>query len=92
MSGTAAGIVIGQAFAEVDRFGSDFTLPLVFLALLIPLLRTRVAVYVALTAGATTLLLGRIAPPGFAIFGAALAASTVGALMGRDAASARART
>jgi predicted branched-subunit amino acid permease len=78
--GTAAGIVAGQAIADVRRFGSDFTLPLVFLALLVPLLRTRVAVYVASAAGATTLLLEQFAPAGLAIFGAAVVASTVGTL------------
>ncbi len=59
-TGTVAGSFAGDAIPDVRRFGIDFTLPLVFLALLIPLVRTRAALLVVLTAGATTLLLGRI--------------------------------
>jgi len=76
--GTAAGIAAGHAIPDVRRFGIDFTLPLVFLALLIPLVRTRTTVFVVLTAGVTTVLLGQIAASGVAILGAGLIASAVG--------------
>lgn len=86
--GTAAGIIAGNTIPDVHRFGSDFTLPLVFLALLIPLIRTRTTVYVALTAGMMTLFLGHIAAPSITILGAGLVASAVGAMLSSRAAQA----
>jgi predicted branched-subunit amino acid permease len=82
--GTAVGIAAGQLLPDPARFGSDFALPLVFLALLIPLIRTWATLYVALAAGAMTLLLEHFISTGLAILGAALVASTVGTVSSRD--------
>jgi predicted branched-subunit amino acid permease len=87
-AGTAAGLVAGRAIPDLHRFGGDFALPMVFLALLVPLVRSRATLYVALTAGLTTLLLGRIATTGIAILGAGLLASAVGAALRPGAAQA----
>ena len=84
-AGTALGIATGRAFPALQRPGIDFTLPLIFLALLIPLVRTRAALLVALTVGAATFLLGRIVPTGLAILGAAILGSAVGVGASRGA-------
>lgn len=88
-AGAAAGIAVGRALPDVRQLGIDFTLPLIFLALLVPLVRTRAALLVALIAGAAMLLLARIAPTGVAVLGAGVAASLVGAGYARRAAQQR---
>jgi predicted branched-subunit amino acid permease len=57
----------------------DFVAPLTFLAVLVPLVRTRAAVLTALVAGVTALLVARLAPGGVAVLGAGLAGSAAGA-------------
>src|SRR5919202_3789021 len=68
--GTALGSALGQALPDPHGLGIDFVVPLAFLAVLVPLLRTRRALLVALVAAAATLILGRLGPSGLAVLGA----------------------
>jgi predicted branched-subunit amino acid permease len=52
--------------------------PLTFLAVLVPLLRTRAARITGLTSGLTALLLTRILPLGLSVLGAGLAGCAAG--------------
>jgi predicted branched-subunit amino acid permease len=63
----------------------DFVVPLTFLAVLVPLLRTRAAALTALVAGAVTLLMVRLAPSGVVVLSASLTGSVVGAWWARRA-------
>ena len=81
--GTAIGATTVHALPDLRRLGVDFVVPLTFLAVLLPLLRTRAAVLVALVAGVVTLLMGQLAPGGAVVLGAGLAGSAVGAWWSR---------
>jgi predicted branched-subunit amino acid permease len=76
--GTGIGAAAGHALPDPRRLGVDFVVPLTFLAVLVPLVRTRAAAVAALVAGAATLLLAWLAP-GVAVLGAGLAGSAAGA-------------
>jgi 4-azaleucine resistance transporter AzlC len=83
---TLAGVLLGSALPETGGLGLDFVFPLMFLALLVPLLRPRgegegVArrrVAVALVSGVLALLLGQFIPAGATIFLAILFATALG--------------
>ena len=77
--GTALGLTVGTGLLAIRGLGIDFVLPLIFLALLIPLLRSRPALGVAIIAGGGTLLLTRVIPSGLAVLIAGLVASLCGA-------------
>jgi 4-azaleucine resistance transporter AzlC len=64
LSGTAVGVVAGHALGDPKDFGLDGAFPALFLALLVPQLRTRRAVVAALVAGVVALVLIPITPPG----------------------------
>ena len=64
LSGTAVGVVAGHALGDPKDFGLDGAFPALFLALLVPQLRTRRAVVAALVAGVIALVLIPITPPG----------------------------
>ena len=76
--GTAIGAAAGDVLPDPRRLGVDVVVPLTFLAVLVPLVRTRSAALAALVAGAATLLLMQLAPT-VAVLGAGLAGSAVGA-------------
>ena len=78
-AGTALGAILGHAVPDPRRLGVDLVVPLTFLAVLVPLVRTRTAALTALVAGATALLLVRLAPGGVTVLGAGLAGSAAGA-------------
>ena len=78
-AGTALGAILGHAVPDPRRLGVDLVVPLTFLAVLVPLVRTRTATLTALVAGATALLLVRLAPGGVTVLGAGLAGSAAGA-------------
>ena len=80
--GTALGAAVGDALPDPRRLGVDFVVPLTFLAVLIPLVRTRAAALSALVAGAAALLLTWLAPS-VAVLGAGLAGSAAGAWWAR---------
>lgn len=81
--GTAIGTIGGGALPAARGLGLDLVAPLTFLAVLVPLVRTRPAVLTALSAATTAMALGRVAPVGIAVLGAGLLGGAVGAWAGR---------
>jgi branched chain amino acid efflux pump len=73
VGGTALGTVIGDLL-DPEAIGLDAAFPALFLALLAPYLRSRRALLTAVVAGAITLVLLPVAPPGVPIVVASLAA------------------
>ena len=73
VGGTALGTVVGDLL-DPEAIGLDAAFPALFLALLVPYLRTRSAVATALAAAAITLALLPLAPAGLPIVAASLAA------------------
>ena len=82
--GTMLGMALGRALPDPRRLGLDFVVTLTFLAVLVPLVRTRATVLVALVAGVATLLLVQVVPSGVAVLGAGLAGCVAGALASRE--------
>ena len=80
---TFAGALLGGVIPDPERIGVDFVFPLAFLALLVPLLRRRVDVLVAVVAGALAWLLARGLPGGLPILLAGVVGSLLGALLTR---------
>jgi predicted branched-subunit amino acid permease len=76
--GTLLGAVLGPTLPDPRGLGLDLVGPLTFLAVLVPLVRTRAAGIVAATAAVATLLLGRVLPGGAAVLAAGLVACAVG--------------
>jgi len=72
IGGTAVGTVVGDLL-DPEAIGLDAAFPALFLALLVPYLRTRRAIAAALTAGAITIVLIPVAPAGLPIVAASLA-------------------
>jgi branched chain amino acid efflux pump len=73
VGGTALGTVIGDLL-DPEAIGVDAAFPALFLALLAPYLREQRALLTAIVAGAITLVLIPVAPPGVPIVAASLAA------------------
>lgn len=76
--GTALGAVLGAALPSPTAFGINLVAPLAFLAVLVPLVRTRPLALVALAAGGTAYLISLVAPSGLAVLGAGLAGCLLG--------------
>jgi predicted branched-subunit amino acid permease len=74
VGGTVLGVLLGDAIGDPDRFGLDALFPAFFLALLVPELRTRTEVSVALGAAALALALTPVVPAGVPILAACLLA------------------
>jgi 4-azaleucine resistance transporter AzlC len=72
VGGTALGTVVGDLL-DPEAIGLDAAFPALFLALLAPYARSRRALATALVAGAITLALLPVAPPGVPIVAASLA-------------------
>ena len=77
--GTLLGSVLGAALPGPGAFGINMVAPLAFLAVLVPLVRSRPLVLVCAVAGVVAWLLLRVAPGGVAVLGAGLAGCCVGA-------------
>jgi predicted branched-subunit amino acid permease len=77
--GTALSAGLGAALPGPRAFGIDLVAPLAFLAVLVPLVRSRAALVVVVAAGVAAVLLARIAPGGLAVLGAGLVGCAVGA-------------
>jgi 4-azaleucine resistance transporter AzlC len=73
VGGTALGTIIGDLL-DPEAIGLDAAFPALFLALLAPYLRSRRALATAVVAGAITLVLIPVAPPGVPVVAASLAA------------------
>lgn len=82
--GTALGAGLGAALPSPGAYGINLVAPLAFLAVLVPLIRTRSMLLVAVAAGATAYGLSLIAPGGVAVLGAGLAGCLVGAWLLRN--------
>ena len=67
---TAVGAVGGEALGDPERLGLDAAFPALFLALLVPQVRTRRALAAALVGGAVALALIPVAPAGVPIVAA----------------------
>ena len=68
---TAVGAVAGDLLGDPERLGLDAAFPALFLALLVPLLRTRITVTAAIAGAAVSLVLVPFAPAGIPILAAA---------------------
>jgi len=73
VGGTALGAVAGDVLGDPERLGLDAAFPALFLALLVPQLRTRRALAAALAGGALALALVPVASPGVPIIAASAA-------------------
>ena len=77
---TLGGVLLGAQLPS--GLGLDFALPLTFIAIVVPMIRSRALLAAALAAGATALLLAAL-PYKLGLFFAALAGLMVGAAFGR---------
>jgi 4-azaleucine resistance transporter AzlC len=73
VGGTAVGAVGGEALGDPERYGLDAAFPALFLALLVPQIRTRRAAAAALAGGAIALALIPLTPTGIPIIAASAA-------------------
>jgi len=73
VSGTAVGVFAGKALGDPKALGLDGAFPALFLALLVPQLRSRTATQAALLGGAIALVLIPVTPPGVPIVAASTA-------------------
>lgn len=80
---TLAGGILGTAIPDPKKLGVDFVFPIAFLALLVPLVRRRTDLVVAVFAGALAWVLAQWAPGGLPILGAGIAGSLLGAWLTR---------
>jgi 4-azaleucine resistance transporter AzlC len=78
---TLGGFLLGSALPDPDRLGVDLIFPLAFLALLVPLVRTRAELVVALGSGAVAYALARSLPGGLPILVTGIGGSLLGAYM-----------
>jgi predicted branched-subunit amino acid permease len=78
---TLGGAVAGGTIADPGRLGIELVFPLAFLALLVPLVRTRVELAVALVAGAAAYILADALPGGLPILVTGVAGSLLGAFL-----------
>jgi 4-azaleucine resistance transporter AzlC len=70
VGGTAVGALVGEAIADPESLGLDAAFPALFLALLVPQLRSRRALAAALLAAAVALVLIPFTPAGIPIIAA----------------------
>ncbi len=80
---TFGGFLLGAAIPDPERLGVDLIFPLAFLALLVPLVRTRFELIVALASGALAFGLGRVLPGGLPILLTGIGGSLLGAFLTR---------
>ena len=81
VSSTIAGALIGGALPATDSIGLEFIFPLTFIALLIPLLRTRIDIAVAGLAGVLMYLFDGLVADGLSIVLVIAIAAFVGLLL-----------
>jgi 4-azaleucine resistance transporter AzlC len=80
---TLVGALVGGVIPDPERLGVDFVVPVAFLALLVPLLRLKVDVAVALLAGVAAWLLAKWLPGGVPVLGAGVSGALLGAWLTR---------
>ena len=81
---TLGGFLLGSALPDPERLGVDLIFPLAFLALLVPLVRTRVELVVALGSGVVAYALARSLPGGLPILVTGIGGSLLGAYLTRN--------
>jgi predicted branched-subunit amino acid permease len=84
VAATLAGIVLGQLLPDPEAIGLGVIFPLSFLALLLPLIRTRRDAAVAVAAGAAALGLRAVVGAGPAVVVAIAGAAALGAALDRE--------
>jgi predicted branched-subunit amino acid permease len=77
--GTLLGLALGAALPGTARTGIDLVIPLTFVAVLVPMLRTRVNLVIAVVAGATAIVAIHVVPAGIAVLLAGLVGLAIGA-------------
>jgi predicted branched-subunit amino acid permease len=82
--GTAFGVLLDRAIPDPRALAFDLIVPLTFLAVLVPLIRTRIDLIVAASSGLLTLVLVTGLPAGVTVLVAALLACVVGVLLSPD--------
>jgi predicted branched-subunit amino acid permease len=80
---TLAGILFGALIPNIEESGIDFIFPLSFLALLVPLLCSRMQVTVAVIAAVVALIAGQFLNGGVTILLATMTAALTGMLLER---------
>jgi len=80
---TAGGFLAGAAIPDPAELGVDLVFPLAFLALLVPLVHTRVELTVALASGVLAYALARTLPGGLPILLTGVGGSLLGAFLTR---------
>ena len=78
---TLGGFLLGAAIPDPEQLGVDLIFPLAFLALVVPLVRTRAELLVALTSGALAFGLARVLPGGLPILLTGIGGSLLGAFL-----------
>ena len=73
---TFAGYLLGATIPDPTRLGVDLIFPLAFVALLVPLVRTRVELVVAVASGALAYTLARSLPGGLPILATGIAGAS----------------
>lgn len=81
---TLGGALLGGAVLDPEGLGVDLVFPLAFVALLVPLVRTRVELAVAVGAGAAAFVLAKVVPFGVAVLLSGVGGSMLGAALTRD--------
>ncbi|WP_411277038.1 AzlC family ABC transporter permease [Gaiella sp.] len=82
---TFSGFQLGATIPDPTKLGVDLIFPLAFIAILVPLVRTRVELVVAVFAGTLAFGLQHGVPSGLPIFITGIAGSLVGAFLTRGA-------
>ena len=81
---TLAGVLLGSVLPDPESIGIDFIFPLMFVALVVPLLRSRKLVIVAGVAGLLALGLGTFTGGGTTVLITTILAASLGAWLERD--------
>ena len=80
---TLGGALIGTTIPDPAKLGLDLVFPLAFLALLVPLVRTRVELLVAVVSGSVAYVLAEGLPGGLPVLVTGIAGSLLGAALTR---------
>jgi 4-azaleucine resistance transporter AzlC len=84
---TLIGAILGSSISDPAALGVDFVFPLAFLALLVPIIKARIELMVALFAGVLAWLLNSRLPGGLPILLTGIVASLLGAWLTRNEAT-----
>lgn len=77
--GSALGLALGAALPGTAKSGIDLVIPLTFVAVLVPMLRSRTNLLIAAAAGVTAVIAGQVVPAGIAVLLAGLVGLAISA-------------